>query len=595
MAENLSITGKRWRLRPGHELGVALARQLGVPEVVGRVLASRGIGVDDLKTALDFLTPKLSDLPEPAHLLDMDKAVNRLMHAVKNGEQIAIFGDYDVDGSCASALLLRYFRDLGHEALLYIPDRLSEGYGPNPQAMEKLREQGADVAITVDCGSLAYEAMAKAKQVGLDVIITDHHQTKPEKPECVALINPNRVDETSPCPMLSGAGVAFYLVMAFNRALRDDNFFADHSIKEPDLKGLLDLVAVSTICDMVPLTGVNRVLVDRGLKVLSQRKNAGLKALGGVKQLEDMITPFDVGFVIGPRLNAGGRVAACDLGAKILATSSEREALALAERLDLLNDERKRIEQEVLSEALRTAEAQFTPEIGALVVAGKGWHPGVIGIVAARVKEKFHRPTFVIAIGDDGVCKGSGRSIEGVDLGRAVIACADFTQNGGGHAMAAGVTLAHDNLDDFTKALNEHVLQQATKAEGDVFTPALNIDGMLAPGGANHELMGTLNRLQPFGAGNSEPRFVFSNLQISFAKAVGADGSHVKVAFSGPDGRKLDGIAFRAMNSELGPFLTSAKGQPVSVAGYLKRNVWQGSERIQIHVQDAWAGNWQPE
>lgn len=333
-----SITGKLWQLKNNDmRLGLNLSQKLGVSPIVGHILSSRGFTETDM--ALTFLTPKLSDLPDPNHLLGMEDAVHRLIDAIEKGEKIAIFGDYDVDGGCATALLVRYFRSIGLEALLYIPDRMTEGYGPNNQAMDTLKAMGADVVITVDCGSVAFEPMAYAKSIGLDVIITDHHQTVPELPECVALVNPNRVDETSPCTMLSGAGVAFYMVLSLTRALREKGFFNEDN-KEPDNRYLLDLVAVSTVCDMVPVLGPNRVLVAMGLKALASRRNLGLAALADVSGVNEKPNTYHAGFMIGPRINAGGRISDCDIGAKLLSTENPTEAQNLAEQLNLLNEDR---------------------------------------------------------------------------------------------------------------------------------------------------------------------------------------------------------------------------------------------------------------
>lgn len=592
MENTLSLTGKIWRMRLEDESkGFALSQKLAVDEIIGRILSGRG--VDEMDEALTFLSPKFTDLPDPSHLKDMDEAVERLVTALEKGEKIAIFGDYDVDGGCASALLIRYFRSLGVEPLLYIPDRTLEGYGPNPQAMEKLKSMGADVAITVDCGSVAFEPMARAKEIGLDVIITDHHQTVPEKPECVALINPNRVDETSPCTMLSGGGVAFYLTLALTRALRAKGFFTEE-MKEPDARLLLDLVAVSTVCDMVPLTGPNRVLVKQGFKALAAKRNVGFAALSQVAGITEPPGAYHAGFVIGPRINAGGRISACDLGAKLLSTQDENEAWQIAQRLDLLNEERKAIEADVQAEAMAQANELFTEDCSALVLAGENWHPGVIGIVASRVKEKFHRPTFIISI-DDAECKGSGRSISGVDLGQAVIACKDagVITKGGGHKMAAGVSLEKSQIDAFRAKMNELVQLQSEKAKTDVFQKAINIDGFLSVDGVNQQLMETLEKLEPFGASHPEPRFVLSGVRLSFAKAVGADGSHVTFAVQGGSGSRLKGIAFSAMENEIGPALMKAvkSKAPVSLCGVIRKNVYQGATSYQLQLNDMMMGS----
>lgn len=586
-----SITGKVWQLKSNDmRLGLHLSQKLGVSPIVGHILSSRGFTETDV--ALSFLTPKLSDLPDPNHLLGMQAAVERLMTAIEQDEKIAIFGDYDVDGGCATALLVRYFRSIGIEALLYIPDRMTEGYGPNNGAFDALKGMGADVVITVDCGSVAFEPMAYAKSIGLDVIITDHHQTMPELPESVAVINPNRVDETSPCTMLSGAGVAFYMVLALTRNLREKGYF-EGDVQEPDNRYLLDLVAVSTVCDMVPLLGPNRVLVSMGLKALSSRRNLGLAALADVSGVNEKPNTYHAGFMIGPRINAGGRISDCDLGAKLLSTENPTEAEKLAEQLHLLNEERKNIEAEVLEEALKQAEGMMENNPNCLVVAGEGWHEGVIGIVASRLKEKFHRPSIVIAI-NGAEAKGSGRSVSGIDLGKAIIDLKALLIKGGGHKMAAGLSVQTDKIDAFRQAMNDHISAQIEKLDEDVLTPRLYIDDCISPDGVNLKLMDELDRLEPYGSGHYEPKFVLSGVTVNYAKAVGADGSHLSFSVGSLSGQQIRGIAFRAMESDLGPYLLAAQKtkKPVSVLATLKRNDWQGRQSVQVHLVDACDGIW---
>ncbi|MBI1363373.1 MAG: single-stranded-DNA-specific exonuclease RecJ [Proteobacteria bacterium] len=586
-ADALSVLGKRWQLRSADNRGgMLLAQRMGVPEVVGTIMANRGVELTD---AAAFLEPNLRDLPDPNHLLDMDKAVERLLGAVTQKQKIAIFGDYDVDGSCGAAMLLRYFRALGMDPLLYVPDRLTEGYGPNAVAMERLKAQGADLVVTVDCGCVAYDAMDAAAKLGLDVVITDHHQGAIKKPVCVALVNPNRVDEESPHTNLSGTGVAFLVLVGLNRALREKGFFTAEQ-PEPDLRLLLDLVAVATVCDVVPLGGVNRILVDRGLKVMATRRNPGLTALADVAGVDSKPGTYHAGFLIGPRINAGGRIAACDLGATLLSTMDGAHAHALAQRLHQLNQERKEIEEMVQADAMQQAEAMFTPEVGALVLAGKNWHPGVIGIVASRVKDKFHRPVFVLSLDGD-VAKGSGRSISGIDLGRCVQALGDILVGGGGHKMAAGLSILPENIPAFREKLNQMVLQQAARAEGDVFTPYIKLDGFLTPRGANLDLLDQIERLEPYGMGNPEPRFALTGVRVDAPRVVGE--KHLSLSLTDGAGGRIRGIAFRAMENPLGSFLLNTAGKAVSVCGSLRRNVWNGSESAQFQLDDAFDGIWQ--
>lgn len=581
---SLSATGKRWVMR-GNETTAATGRKiattLSIPLRVGEILAGRGFATAE--DVLKLLSPKLSDLPDPLHLRDMDKAVERLIQAINTREKIAVFGDYDVDGSCGAALLARYIRAVGGDVFIYIPDRITEGYGPNAAAMDRIYAQGATLLVTTDCGSLAFPAFGRAKEIGLDVIVTDHHQTQPLLPPVLAVVNPNRVDETSDCRQLSGAGVAFFLIMAVNRALRTAGFFK--TIPEPKLKELLDLVAVATICDMVPLTGVNRALVCRGLDVLAQHTNKGLAALMQSANLSHAASGV-VGFAIGPRINAGGRVGACNIGAKLLATDDEADATDMAQTLNLLNEERKSIEQAVQAEALSMAAAQANNSC--IVVNKRGWHPGVIGIVAARIKEKYNRPTFVIATTDDGLAKGSGRSVEGIDLGQAVLNCKDVLINGGGHTMAAGITLTEKNIPDFHALLTEKINTQIEKYTGKsaaIFTPKLKIDAVLTPVSANLELAEILTRLAPFGIGNPEPRFALHGVNVRYAKAVGADGKHVKCTLTDATGTTLDAIAFSAMESAVGALLLNPPPS-LSVCGTLQVNSYMGREKASFVIED---------
>lgn len=590
--ENHSLTGKIWRIESNNNPAIlGLSQKLDLSPITAKILISRG--VTETSDVVKFLSPKLSDLPDPDHLLDMDTATTFLLEEIKriksgkSEEKIAIFGDYDVDGGCATALLVRYFRSIGINPHIYIPNRMTEGYGPNNTAMDEIKAAGASTVITVDCGSVAFEPMAHAKSIGLNVIITDHHQTLPQKPECVALVNPNRVDETSGCTMLSGAGVAFYLVLSLTRKLRAEKYFETHKIKEPDNRFLLDLVAVSTVCDMVPLTGPNRVLVGQGLRGLGMRKNFGLAALADVAEVNEKPGVYHAGFVIGPRINAGGRLSDCDLGAKLLSTDNPDEATKLAGRLHLLNEERKRVEETVLEEAYVQAEEEMKRNPKALVLGGKGWHEGVIGIVASRIKEKYYRPTFILAINGD-EAKGSGRSISGVDLGKAVIDLKDHLIKGGGHKMAAGLSVETSKIDAFKQALEDHVEKQVSGTE-DIFVQTLMVDDYLTVEGADEKLLEQLDKLEPYGVGHREPRFVIQNARVAFAKTVGAEGNHVTFTLRGATGKTLKGIAFKAMESAIGSaILQSAKDKStITLCGQLRKNEWQGNSTPQFILQDA--------
>ncbi len=579
-----SLSGRRWCARGGSDrAGLALAQRLGLPEIVGRLLAAREVSADNAER---FLAPTLRDsLPDPSRFKDMDKAVARLVEAIRRGETIAVFGDYDVDGATSSALLRRFFAAIGAAIRIYIPDRQREGYGPNAAALLKLKKEGAGVVITVDCGITAHLALAPAADAGLDVIVVDHHLAEPALPRAFAVIDPNRIDEEGGYGMLAAVGVTFLLTAAINRALRQAGWYRTRP--EPDLVQWLDLVALGTICDVVPLTGVNRALVAQGLKVMRRRGNIGLAALGDAAGIGERLDAYHAGFILGPRVNAGGRVGESDLGARLLSTEDPAEARDLAAHLHALNAERREIEARVLTQAIDQVERDGT---GALIfVAGKDWHPGVIGIVASRLKERYNRPACVIALSDEGVGRGSGRSVAGLALGPMVIAAhqAGLLVNGGGHAMAAGFTVTAEKLVAFRDFLSTRVAEVLGESEP---VPELNIDGALAVGAATPDLAELIDRIGPFGAGNSEPRFVFPNLRVVRADIVG--GEHLRCIFGDGAGKgRLKGIAFRAMNGErggeLGKALLNARGAGFHLAGHLRADHWQGRDGVQLFIDDA--------
>ncbi len=573
-----SVSGRRWRPRlADSRAGLALAQRLDVPEIVGRVLAARGVEAD---AAESFLNPRLrASLPDPSRLVDMDKAVRRLVDAVRKDEPVVVFGDYDVDGATAAALLARYFAAVGGRAAIYIPDRLIEGYGPNAPALLRLKAEGARVVVTVDCGISAYEPLAEARRAGLDVIVIDHHVAEPRLPEAVAVVDPNRLDDASGCGTLAAVGVAFLLVVGINRALREAGWFARRP--EPDLRAWLDLVALGTICDMVPLTGVNRALVAQGLKVMARRDNLGLKTLADIAGLRERPGAYHAAFVLGPRLNAGGRVGKADLGARLLTTDDPEEAMALALRLDALNRERREIEAGVEAAACAQIEAAGAP--GSVVfAAGEGWHPGVVGIVASRLVQRYHRPAFVVAL-DGELGRGSARSIPGVDVGAAVIAArqAGHLINGGGHPAAAGLTVAAPRLDALRAFLAER-LASAVAAVGAA--PALGLDGAISVGAATPELVGLLDRVGPFGVGNAEPRFALARSRVVHADVVG--GRHVKCVLAGEGPGRLDAIAFRSLETPIGTALLQARGATLHVAGHLRADNRYGRDRVQLFIDD---------
>ncbi len=574
-----SLTGRLWRERAGDErAGLAIAQRLSCPELIGRLLARRGVGPD---TAERFLEPRLKDeLPDPSHFLDMDKAVARLVEALERRETIAVFGDYDVDGATSAALLRRFFEAAGARVIVYVPDRQREGYGPNAAALIALKDQGAGVVVTVDCGITAFAPLAAAEAAGLDVIVVDHHVGEPTLPKARAVINPNRLDETSPHGALAAVGVAFLLVVGVNRALRRIGWYQSRA--EPDLMAWLDLVALGTVADVVPLTGVNRALVAQGLKVMRQRGNPGIAALADVARVSEPLGAYHAGFVLGPRVNAGGRVGASDLGARLLACDDAAEARALAERLDALNAERREIEAHVLAQAIQQVESGAKAAL--LFAAGEGWHPGVVGIVASRLKDRYNRPACVVALGG-GIGRGSGRSVRGLALGPAIIAArqAGLVVNGGGHAMAAGFTVEAARLGELRNFLEA----RAREALGDGEpVPELTIDGAVTAAAATPDLAALIERIGPFGTGNPEPRFVLPQMRVLRADVVG--GAHLRLILAdGAGAGRIKAIAFRAIDGPLAPALLQSGGAAFHVAGHVRADRWQGREDVQLLVDDA--------
>ena len=567
-----SVTGRRWR-GPGAEverMAEAIVQTDHLPDALARVLARRGVGPGDTAA---FLDPKIGALlPDPRGLRDMEVAAERFLRAAKRGERIAIFADYDVDGGTSAALLIDWLRQMGRQATLYIPDRIDEGYGPNVPAMQALGRDH-DLIVCVDCGTLSHEPVAAA---GCDVVILDHHLGGETLPDCVAVVNPNRQDEDGALAHLCAAAVVFLLLVEVNRLLREDG------VKGPDLMSFLDLVALATVADVAPLLGVNRALVRQGLKVMARRERVGLAALADVSRLTSAPAAYHLGFLLGPRVNAGGRIGAADLGARLLATDNPLEAKALAERLDQLNTERREIEAEVRAAAMAQAEMRGL-EAPLVWAAGEGWHPGVVGIVASRLKESTNRPAVVIGFdGDEG--KGSGRSVSGVDLGASVhrLAAEGLLVKGGGHKMAAGLTVTRDKLEAAMARLSELLEKQGAGQGG----PAdLKIDGLLMPGAATPELVEMLEAAGPYGASAPAPRFAFPAQRINFAKRVGE--THLKIAFSDGMGGRIEAICFGAFDGPLGPALEGHGGRSFHLAGKLEINEWGGRRSVQLRLEDA--------
>jgi single-stranded-DNA-specific exonuclease len=512
----------------------------------------------------------------------MEVAAARLVHAVVDAETIAVFGDYDVDGATSAALLARFFAAVGGRTRIYVPDRLREGYGPNTPALSRLRAEGVRIVVTVDCGTNAHAPLADAAAAGLEVIVVDHHVAEPLLPRAAAIVNPNRLDEESPHGTLAAVGVAFLLVVAVNRALRGAGWYAGKR-SEPDLTGWLDLVALGTVCDVVPLVGLNRAFVAQGIKVARRGTNPGLAALAGVAGVNEPIDAYHLGFVLGPRVNAGGRVGAADFGARLLATEDPALAADLAQRLDAYNRERRDIEARTLEAAISKVEGTAQSPV-LIFAAAEDWHPGVIGLIAARLKERYERPACVVAL-DDGVGKGSGRSIAGLPLGPAVIAArqAGLLINGGGHAMAAGFTVTLEKLD----ALREFLVERLGDGlDQERLVPELRVDGALTLGAAQAGLICHIERLAPFGAGNPEPRFALAGVRVAHAEAVAS--GHLRCTLADPlDTARLRAIAFRAAGTPLGQFLAETRGITIHIAGHLRRDTWLGGDAVQLSIDDA--------
>jgi single-stranded-DNA-specific exonuclease len=587
-----SVAGRAWRDRldeRGTTRALAIAQQHDIPELLARILAGRGVEPHDAAAHLD---PTIRDLmPDPNVVTAMPEASVRIADAVLRAENVAIFGDYDVDGATATALLARFLRNCGLDPIIHIPDRIFEGYGPNIDAIRSLAERGAKLLITVDCGTTSHEPLAEARRLGLDVIVIDHHQADERLPDAI-LVNPNRLDDMSELGHLAAVGLVFMAVVAANRALRARRFWAG-ARAEPDLLSLLDIVALGTVADVVPLKGLNRAFVAKGLLAMRRRENIGLTALMDAARMSGPPEAWHLGFLLGPRINAGGRIGRADLGARLLLEADATAAARIAAELDRLNRERQVIEQAMLAEAEAEAMAALgLEEKGAVVVtAAAGWHPGIVGLIAARLKERFGRPAFAIALEPGGLGTGSGRSISGVDLGRAVRrAVADgLLLKGGGHAMAAGITLRQDTLAAFRAFLEQ---QFAGAVEMARLNDAMLVDGAVTAAGADPALVETLARAGPFGAGNPEPIIALPAHRVAYAEEVGQ--AHVRARLRSGDGATINVIAFRAAGQPLGRALLSSRGQPVHAVGTLGIDRWNGNERVQFRLLDLAAADPMP-
>jgi single-stranded-DNA-specific exonuclease len=581
-----SALGRTWVERcdaAQSTIALAIAQTHGLPDVLARVLAGRGVGIHETD---GFLNPRLRDLmPDPHGLTDMEAAASRLADAVTRNEKVAIFGDYDVDGACSAALLAEYLRACGVDYTIHIPDRITEGYGPNVGAIRALKEQGADILVTVDCGTASIEPLAEARRLGLDPVVLDHHQAPEQLPEALAIVNPNRQDDLSGLGHLCAAGVVFLSLVSLNRTLRSRGFFQGR--QEPDLMGSLDLVALATVADVVPLLGLNRAFVRQGLAIMKSRRRVGLAALLDTAGLAGAPESWHLGYLVGPRINAGGRIGDAALGSKLLLTEDPAQAGRLAAELDRLNRERQAIEVVAVAEAEAQAmmALERMPDLPVLVTASAEWHPGVVGLISARTKERFRRPAFAFTLNPDGTATGSGRSVPGVDLGFAVRAAVEtgLAIKGGGHTMAAGVTIQAADLQRFLDFITEKLSEPVSAMRlRDNFA----VDATLTAAGAQPAVVTALERAGPFGQGQPEPVFVFPQHRVIEAREVGS-GGHLRIKLRGGDGSLIGGIAFRAAGQPLGNVLSQAIGNPLHVAGTLSIDRWGGGEKAELRIMDA--------
>lgn len=561
---------------------LAITQTYGVADILARVLAGRGVGIDEVES---FLEPRLRDLmPDPFTLQGMEQATERLVQAIERRETVAIFGDYDVDGACSAALLAEFLGRCGVPYLIHIPDRLTEGYGPNVDAIRELHAKGAKLLVMVDCGTTGHEPIAEAGRLGLDVVVLDHHLAPEELPQALALVNPNRHDDLSGLGYLCAAGIVFLTLVALHRALRQRSFWNGGTA--PDLMACLDLVALATVADVVPLKGLNRAFVRQGLVVMRSRGRAGLVALIDAAGLKDSPEAWHLGYLIGPRINAGGRIGDSALGSRLLLTEDVGHAARLAEELERLNRERQQIEQLAVEEALSEAGQHLSgnPQSILLQTFSPDWHAGIVGLIAARLKERFRRPAFAFTASGDNLATGSGRSVSGIDIGSAVRAAveAGIAVKGGGHGMAAGATVSLDKLQAFQEFLARHLDMSGKRPE---LEDILEVDATVTAGGARPELLKTLAKAGPFGAGQPEPVFAFPNHRLVEAREVGT-GGHIRIRLRAGDGATIGGIAFRAAAQPLGDALQKSIGEQIHAAGTLAIDRWGGTEKVDLRLTD---------
>ncbi|NNC37623.1 MAG: single-stranded-DNA-specific exonuclease RecJ [Acidimicrobiales bacterium] len=570
-----SVRGKKWTFRANDESKIEDLVRAGYTQTVSRLLSGRDVMPEDSE---HFLNPTLRDyLPDPSSLVDMDKAAKRIVDAIENSESVTVFADYDVDGGTSAAQLVRWGRALGAEFSIYVPDRIKEGYGPSVDAFHLIKQRGADLVITVDCGAAAHDALFAAAEIDLPIIVIDHHLMVGDIPPAHALVNPNRPDDESGLGHLAAAGVTFVALVALNREARK------RGIENlPDLKRFLDLTALGTICDVVPLKGLNRAFVTQGLKVLDSYPNPGLEMLGRVAKSSGKASTYHGGFILGPRINAGGRIGQADMGAQLLASDDMQKIEEYAFELDRINTQRKALQERVLVEAIEKAE-RLPADHSVTIVAMDGWHAGIIGIVAGRLKDRFDRPAIVIGINEDGVGKGSGRSISGVNLGEAIQKAKEsgILEAGGGHEMAAGLTINPEKLEEFQSFIEEMLAQDVEEARKK---QSYKVDALLTPAAATPELIEQIEHVGPYGSNNPEPVFVFPDMRVSYAQRL--NGGHVRCAFEDHAGIRVSGIAFRADENGIADVLLSPNPPIMNIAGRLKQDTWNGRTKIDLQIAD---------
>ena len=574
-----SVLGKNWILKNYNEETVNFLKDnFNLSEIVSKLIAIRKIKLEEVNL---FLKPKIKNsLPNPFVLKDMSKTVDRTIKAILNSEKIGLFGDYDVDGASSTAVLGNYFNSINQKIEIYIPDRKTEGYGPNKKAFEKLISNGSKLIFTVDCGTLSFEPIEYSKKNNVDVLVLDHHQSELKLPEAFSIVNPNRYDDNSDLKYLCAAGVCFMFLVALNKKLREINWFKEKKIKEPDLINYLDLVTLGTVCDVVPLVGLNRAIVSQGLQILNTKSNQGLKTLKNICGIDTHINTYHLGYILGPRINAGGRVGKCSHGANLLLSKDTKEIFKIAMELDTYNNERKVIESNLLKKIEN--KIILDPKEPVIVLAGHNWHGGIIGIIASRLKEKYNKPTIIISV-ENGVGRASARSVVGFDIGTLIINAVqnNILRKGGGHKMAGGFSIDENKIQDF----KNFIIKKFSKVEKKINkTDTLFYDSKISPSALNLDFFLEINSLSPFGSGNPEPRFVIEDLELLKSSIVGE--KHIKSFFSAKDGSVVESVTFNAIKTDLEGYLLSKKRKKINIFGKLSLNEWKGRKNVEFIIDD---------